>query len=298
MLNLNDVLNCRRVMVYRNQEIEYTTGLCNEVYLNTEQCLNLVQGLNINVNYMEDFLYMLRKHNCIGKSVSMFDDNVLINYLYDNNINIDSMILLTEKVKSSKVHDLNKFLKEAKETINKYGIYVPEPKMKHWERRKNTEKNLAMNLDMNALSDAAYRSNVYDDNFYLELADSIHNIVFKCSLESNRIYFNMMYEDYVSDYITDEEYDMIAYCCEVANYLMKYSDIGVYGLEVFMENALNVAMEGKHPVARNVGRSESNVMQELFDKADYNLRNNEDDYKVRRRTNISDEEVEEFRKYI
>ena len=57
-------------------------------------------------------------------------------------------------------------------------------------------------------------------------------------------------------------------------------------------------MEGKQPVARNVGRSESNVMQELFDKADYNLRNNEDDYKVRRRTNISDEEVEEFRKYI
>ena len=80
MLNLVDVLTCRRVMVYKGQEIEYTTGLCNEVYLNTEHCLNLVQNLNVNVCYMEDLVYLLRKHNILGNAISKYDDIIIINY--------------------------------------------------------------------------------------------------------------------------------------------------------------------------------------------------------------------------
>lgn len=295
MLNLVDVLTCRRVMVYKGQEIEYTTGLCNEVYLNAEHCLNLVQNLNVNVCYMEDLVYLLRKHNILGNAISKYDDIVIINYLYDNNINIDAMIKLTEKVKSSKTSDLNNFLKEAKETINKFGLYLPEPKMKHYDRRKNTEKNLADNLDMNAISESAFRSNMYEDNLYVDLADSIHQIIFRCGLESNREYFNMTYDDYISDYINDVEYDMIAYCCTVANYLMKYSDIGVYGIEVFMENALKVAMEGKN-VNVGIGRSETSVIQNIFENAGYGY---EDEGQVRRRrNNLSDEEIEEFKRYM
>ena len=295
MLNLVDVLTCKRVMVYKGYQIEYTTGLCNEIYVNANDCLNIIQSLNINVNYMEDLLYLLRKHNCIGSALSRYDDSVLLNYLYDNNINIDSIILLSDKVKSSKNCDFNKFLKEAKETINKYGLYVPEPKMKHYDRRKNTEKNLAMTLDMNALAEGAYRMGLYEENVYLDLADSIHHIIFKCNLESNRMYFNMSYNDYISDFITDIEYDMIAYCCEIANYLLRYSDIGVYGIEVFMENALNVAMEGKDMNRRIMERNESNVMQDLFDKASYNLNDNEP---IRKRTHLTDDEIEEFKRYM
>ena len=43
MLNLVDVLTCKRIMVYEGSMIEYTTGLSGEVYLNTQDILHVLQ---------------------------------------------------------------------------------------------------------------------------------------------------------------------------------------------------------------------------------------------------------------
>ena len=191
----------------------------------------------------------------------------------------------------------------AKNIIIKYGLYVPEPKMRHYDKNRNTDKNLAETLDLHALSDYAYRTNYYEDNIYIGLANAISRIVFNRDLESIRIYYDMLYEDYVSDYITDYEYDMIAYCCKIATYLLKYSDISIEGMEIFIKLALDNAMEefdNKSYINRsNFG--ESQAINNIFDKAMNNVDYNEYEEpqrKLEKRKHLSDEEIEEFKRYL
>lgn len=293
MLNLNDVLTCRRVMNYEGYCIEYSTGLCGEVYLNTVNCFSVIQNLYSNnfgyIQGMDDFAYLLRKYNCLSTIMCEFDDSTIAMYLYENNITIDTMITLCSKTKCNKFKD---FLTKAKETINKYGIYVPNPVMKHYNKINNQDKNLSERLDLDALSDGAYRLGMYEDQLYLDVADAIYNIVFNSTVENTRNYYNLRYEDYVSDYISDYDYDMIAYCCDIASYLLKYSDIGVFGLEVFMKYALEVAM--KDYGMKNSRVNNSNIIDNLFDKAIYN----QEPEKVTKKNHLSQSEIDDFRRYM
>ena len=297
-LNLNDVLTCRRMMDYQGICIEYTTGL-EEVFINPQDCFNvMVQSKGDNFGYLQsldDVVFLLKKHHCLSKSLMYYDDVVIADYLYSNNINIDLMIKLCDKMKCNK---FKTFLVNAKEIILKYGLYVPEPKMKHYDKRTNSEKNLAHTLDMNALDDGAYRMGWYTENAYVELANSICNLVFGRDLESLRYQFNMLYEDYLSDYITDFEYDMVAYCCKVASYLLKYSDIGIYGIEVFVKNALDVAIE-EFSGSKSKGRTssgEAEAINDIFDRAMYNVE--EPQRKLKKKSKYSQDEIDEFKKYF
>lgn len=299
-LNLSDVLTCRRVMDYQGICIEYTTGI-EEVYINAQDCFNvMVNSKDDNFGYvqsLDDVVFLLKKHHCLSKGLISFDDVIIADYLYSNNINIDLMIKLCDKMKCNK---FKTFLVNAKEIILKYGLYVPEPKMKHYDKRTNSEKNLASTLDMNALDEGAYRMNQYTENVYLDLATSVCQVVFGRDLESLRYQFNMLYEDYLSDYITDFEYDMVAYCCKVASYLLKYSDIGIYGIEVFMKNALEVALEDFSGYqSKSSGRTsfgEAEAINDIFDKAMYNVE--EQPRKLKKKTHLSQDEIDEFRKYL
>lgn len=300
MINLNDVLTCRRVMEYQGVGIEYTTGL-NDVFVNSNDIFVLSQSFN-NFGYLqslEDFVYLLEKHNCLSKSMMIYDNETLADYLYYNHINIDHIIKLCEKVKCDK---LKSFLTNAKSTILKYGIYVPNPKMKHYNKRSNNEKNLAETLDMGALEDGAYRMNQYTDNVYVDLANAVSMVVFNRNIDSVRTYYNLTYDDYLSDFITEYDYDMVAYCCMVASYLLKYSDIGIYGIEVFMRNALNVALEDFSKGSRNkrTDFDDKSAIGNIFDKA---MNNVEYDYeepqrKLGKKKHLSDEEIEEFKRYL
>ena len=297
-LNLNDVLTCRRMMDYQGICIEYTTGI-EEVYINAQDCFNvMVNSKGDNFGYvqsLDDVVFLLKKHHCLSKGLISFDDVIIADYLYSNNINIDLMIKLCDKMKCNK---FKTFLVNAKEIILKYGLYVPEPKMKHYDKRTNSEKNLAHTLDMNALDDGAYRMGWYTENAYVELANSICNLVFGRDLESMRYQFNMLYDDYLSDYITDYEYDMIAYCCKVASYLLKYSDIGIYGIEVFVKNALDVAIE-EFSGSKSKGRTssgEAEAINDIFDRAMYNVE--EPQRKLKKKSKYSQDEIDEFKKYF
>lgn len=295
-LNLVDVLTCKRVMDYQGICIEYTTGL-DEVYVKVYDCYNVM--INVkgdNFGYMQsidDLAFLLKKHKCLGKSLMLFDDVTIADYLYENNINIDVMIKLCERMKCNK---FKTFLINAKETILKYGLYVPEPKMKHYDKRLNNEKNLAETLDMNALDEGAYKMNQYADNVYLDLANSICYIVFNMDLESLRYRFNMLYEDYLSDFMNDYEYDMVAYCCYVASYLLRYSDIGIFGIEVFVKNALEVALEDFGGQQRRRLDGESGAINAIFDKAINNV--GEQPRKLKKKPHLSQDEIDEFKKYI
>ena len=299
MLRLNDVLDCKRVMGYKGAVIEYTTGL-NEVYLNPQDVLYVIQNVhNGEFGYlqtMEDLVYLLEKHNCLSKSLLAYDHVIIADYLYEKNINIDILIKLCEKVNANK---FKQFLIEAKDIINKYGLYVPEPKMKHYDRRKNNEKNLAETFDLKALSEGAYRLNVYEDNLYIDVANAVSNIVFNNDIESVRYNLNMLYEDYLSDYITDYEYDMVAYCSKVISYMLQYSDIGVYGMEVFAKGALEVALKDFDKNKYKNKERTSNLVENLFNMKNNN--SNELEYNEERmmpKRQVSDEDVEEFKRYL
>lgn len=300
-VNLKDVLECKRIMTYGNVVIEYTTDL-NSVYVNANDILFVMQNVHNEFGYvqtLEDLVYVLDKNHCLSKAMTYYDQVTIADYLYENHINIDMIIKVSEKVKCNK---FKQFLVEAKDIINKYGVYVPEPKMKHYERRNNNERNLAVTFDLNALPEAAYKLGMYEDNLYVEIANMISSIVFNNDIESVRYNLNMLYEDYLSDYITDYEYDMIAYCCRVVSYLMKYSDIGIYGMEVFTRGALDVALrdfdKNKY---KNKERTDS-VVENIFDRATYRNNDNALEYNenevMYKKKHLTDKEIEDFKKYL
>ena len=298
MLNLVDVLTCKRIMVYDGSKIEYTTGLSGEVYLNTQDVLYVIQRETSTVEYMDDLLYVLRKYNCITKAMAQYEDIVLVNYLYDNNINIDSIIQLSEKLK---LHKLNKFLNEVKENINRFGFYNPFTKFEHYDRRRNQEVNLADTLDMEAIREGAINLGMYEDQLYVDAAEMITTIVFGENLGDLRSRFYMYYEDRLSDYITDFEFDMVAYCCRLVSYMLRYWNVGLYGMEVFIRGALNEAVNSSNVKDRNrtTSMSESSTIQNIFDKATYGYEKYEEETpKLKKRINISDDDLDEFKKYM
>ena len=299
-VNLKDVLECKRIMNYGDIVIEYTTGI-DAVYVNANDILFVMQNAHSEFGYvqtLEDLVYLLEKNHCLSKSLSAFDHVEIADYLYENHINIDSIIKLADKCKANK---FKQFLTEAKDIINKYGLYVPNPKMKHYDRRRNNERNLAETFDLNVLGPAASRLGMYEDNLYVELANVVSLIVFHNDIESVRYNLNMLYEDYLSDYISDFEYDMIAYCCKIISYLLKYSDVGLYGVEVLTKMALDVAMRdfdrNKYDEKK---RATTNLVDSIFDKALYG--NNELEYNehevMYKKEKVSDKDVEDFRKYM
>ena len=299
-VNLKDVLECKRIMNYGDIVIEYTTGI-DAVYVNANDILFVMQNAHSEFGYvqtLEDLVYLLEKNHCLSKSLSAFDHVEIADYLYENHINIDSIIKLADKCKANK---FKQFLTEAKDIINKYGLYVSNPKMKHYDRRRNNERNLAETFDLNVLGPAASRLGMYEDNLYVELANVVSLIVFHNDIESVRYNLNMLYEDYLSDYISDFEYDMIAYCCKIISYLLKYSDVGLYGVEVLTKMALDVAMRdfdrNKYDEKK---RATTNLVDSIFDKALYG--NNELEYNehevMYKKEKVSDKDVEDFRRYM
>ena len=300
-LNLKDVLECKRIMTYGNVFIEYTTGL-DAVYINPQDVLYVMQNVHNEFGYvqtLEDLVYLLDKHGCLSKAMSAYDHVIIADYLFDNNMNIDMVIKLADKVKCNK---FKQFLVEAKDIINKYGVYVPEPKMKHYDRRTNNEKNLAATFDLDALADGAYRLGVYEDNLYLDVVNAITNIVFHNDIESIRFNLGMMYEDYLSDFITDYEYDMVAYCARVASYLLKYSDVGAYGIEILTRGALDVALRDFDKNKFKSKERTSSVVENIFDRAMYNVNKNELEYDeeavMYKKKHMTDKEIEDFKKYL
>jgi hypothetical protein len=299
-VNLKDVLECKRIMNYGDIVIEYTTGI-DAVYVNANDILFVMQNAHSEFGYvqtLEDLVYLLEKNHCLSKSLSAFDHVEIADYLYENHINIDSIIKLADKCKANK---FKQFLTEAKDIINKYGLYVPNPKMKHYDRRRNNERNLAETFDLNVLGPAASRLGMYEDDLYVGLANIVSLIVFHNDIESVRYNLNMLYEDYLSDYISDFEYDMIAYCCKIISYLLKYSDVGLYGVEVLTKMALDVAMRdfdrNKYDEKK---RATTNLVDSIFDKALYG--NNELEYNehevMYKKEKVSDKDVEDFRRYM
>lgn len=299
-INLKDVLECRRIMNYGDVVIEYTTGI-DSVYVNANDILFVMQNVHKEFGYvqtLEDLVYLLDKNKCLSRHLSAFDHVEIADYLYENNINIDSIIKLADKCKANK---FKQFLTEAKDIINKYGLYVPDPKMKHYDKRRNNEKNLAETFDINVLTNAAGRMGMYEDNLYVEVANAVSLIVFNNDIESIRYNLNMMYDDYLSDFISDFEYDMMAYCCKVMTYLLRYSDIGMYGIEVLTKIALDVAMRdfdrNKYDEKK---RATTNLVDSIFDKALYG--NNELEYNehevMYKKEKVSDKDVEDFRRYM
>lgn len=300
-VNLKEILECKRVMNYGDVVIEYTTGL-DVVYVNPQDIVFVMQNVHNEFGYVQsidDLAYLLIKHNCLSKAMMTYDQVVIADYIYANDINIEMIIKLADKVKCNK---FKQFLVEAKDIINKYGIYVPEPKMKHYDKRTNNERNLASTFDLNALSEGAYRLNVYEDNLYVDIVNAVTNVVFNNDIESLRYNLNMLYEDYLSDYITDYEYDMVAYCCRVASYILKYSNIGVYGIEIFMRGALEVALTDFDKNKFKDKKRTDSIVENIFDKALYNERQNELEYnegeKMYKKRHLTDDEINEFKRYM
>jgi hypothetical protein len=300
MIRLNDVLDCKRMMMYKNAMIEYTTDL-NGVYVNPQDILYVMQVVhNGEFGYLqtiEDFVYLLEKHGCLSKSVLYYNHVTIADYLCENNINIDTVITMCDKAKCNK---FKQFLVEAKEIILKYGIYIPEPKIKHYDRRKNNEKNLAETFDFSALTQGSYKLGMYEDNLYLEILNIVSNIVFNMDMESVRFNLNMMYDDYLSDYITDYEYDLVAHCCRIISYILNYSDIGVYGIEILTRCALEIALQDFDKNKYKSKERSRNVIENIFDQSLYNNDNNLE-YNEERMTpkqQVSDEDLSDFKRYL
>jgi hypothetical protein len=297
--NLNDVLSCKRVMDYKGISIEYTTDL-DGVKVDPYAILAIMQNVHREFGHLksiDDLAYVLTKHGCLPRSLSVYDNTIIADYIHEHKISIDVFIRLCDKFKSN---TFKGFLMGAKDVINKYGIYVPDPKMKHYNRRNNNERNLADTLDLQAVADGAYKLGLYTDNAYIAIADTITSIVFNMDLETLRCSLNMLYDDFVSDCISDYDFDMVAYCCKVMSYLLKYSDLGLEGLEVFTKAALEIAASeyDGSKYQTNFNGSTGDMIGELFDTFTTNDLEYNSKQKIYKKPQVSKSEVDDLKKYL
>lgn len=271
-IGLADVLNCIRVMNYNGNNIQYITGISSgDVQLSALDCFEVLKNDTRSIGYvvdLTDFVTMMTKSNTISKSILMsFNDVEIADYLSDTYIPINTVIGICDQYKADMFRN---FLRKAKTTISDIGLYLENSSFINAQKRSCTDKNLADSLDLKALSDYAYKNNM-DDNFtYLEICNMVSDIVFSDNLENVRINLNLYFDDYLCNFITQEEYNEIHFCCKVISYLMNYSDISLNGIEIFTRIALNSVITKSNKTQSQTGlkRRETNGYNSLNDSVE------------------------------
>lgn len=297
--NINDVLSCRRVMEYKGVTIEYVTDI-DGVKVNPYDMMTLMQHVFRDFGHIQtidDLAYLLSKHKCLPRYLATFELRLVADYMHENMV---SLSVFTKLGKACKAKEFETFLKSARDTINKYGVYLPDPTMKHYDRRKNNERNLADTLDLKALEHGSYRLGLYTDNAYIAVADAVTRIVFNRDLEDLRCQLGMLYDDYVSDYVSDYDFDTIAYCCKVMSYLLKYSDISIDGLEILTKMALDVAESeySGNKYQTDFNKSTGDMIGNIFDTFTTNDLEYNENQRVTKKNAISKSEVDDLKKYL
>lgn len=289
MIELRSVLECVRGMDYKGVNIHYVTGVCNEVRLSMDDCIEVLRRYdNGRIGYINDsydMLDVLGKSGAISKAVyETFQEHKIVYELEDHYINIDSMITVCEFYK---INDFKKFLVKAKKQINEFGSYIDHTTFVSLDKRNCNDRNLSNSLYLDVVSRYADINNMVSEDVYVEICDIVAGIVFGCTMEEIRSRYGLYYEDYLCDSISQFEFDKITFICSAITYLLKYSDLSLRGVEILADMASRAFTTNYQPKEYNYKNFRRNNKSEDVDPYLAPLKNKKES-----------EELEDFKRYM
>lgn len=241
MIVLEDVLGCVRVMSYRGMNINYTSGITVEdTKLSAYDVFCALKATGTNkLGYTEDIMdliSMCEKAGVISKAITLsFEEVKLYDYLMDAYIPIDSVIKIAREYKIEK---FEKFLVKAKKQIGEIGCFVDDISFNVNNKKKNNDQNASSALDLQAVDAYAKLNGISFEDAYIGACDVINNIVLGDTTENMRMKLNMFSDGFISEYISQREYDEVVLLSKVMTYLMWYSDISFEGMGIFCHMVL------------------------------------------------------------
>lgn len=287
MVELGSILNCVRGMEYKGINIRYITGVCNEVRLNMEDCMEVLRRFEYDrvgyINDSYDMLNLLGDSGSINKAIyKTFQEYKIVYNLEDNYINIESMITLCNYYKMSK---FGEFLLFVKNEIDKFGSYLGRNKFVSLNKRSVTEKNLSDTLSIDAITTYADLNGITPEEVYVEVCDIISGIIFDSTMEDVRARYGLYYEDHLCDSLDQTTFDRITFSCTAISYLLKHSNVSYKGMEIFVDMALRVFDEDYKPSVTHGGYKRKN-------------KTDDDAYLTPIKKNKENEELEDFKRYM
>ena len=241
MIILEDVLGCERVMNYRGMNIRYTSGITAEdTKVSAYDAFYALKAYGTSkVGYVEDIMdlvTMCEKAGVISKAIKLsFEEVKIYDYLMDAYISIDSVIAIA---KQYKIDNFEKFLVKAKKQIAELGCFVDDINFNVNDKKKNNDQNASSALDLQAVEAYANLNGMSFEDAYIGACDVINNIVLGDNTENMRLKLNMFTDGFISEYITQREYDEVVLLSKVMSYLMWYSDISFEGMGIFCHMVL------------------------------------------------------------
>lgn len=288
MIDLKSVLECVRGMNYRGINIRYITGVCNEVRLSMDDCIEVLRrnesGRVGYVNDSYDMLNILGDSGAISKAVyETFQEHKIVYELEDHYINIDSMLKVCD---SYKLNEFKKFLVDAKKQINEFGSYIDYTVFMSLDKRKCNDRNLSNTLQLDVIGRYADLNGMASEDVYVEICDIVASIVFGTTMEEIRSRYGLYFEDYLCDSITQFEFDKITFLCSVISYLLKYSDLSLRGVEILADMASRAFITNYKPKEYNYKN---------FKRTN---KSDDDPYLTPLKDKKESEELEDFKRYM
>lgn len=263
MIRLEDVLDCERVMVYRDNTLRYKSGLTDsETRINAVDFYEVIRNSGErSLGYMSDIydlINMLEKSGCISNAVvKSFTPEKILDYLNDYYVPIDMCIKVVSHYGLSVFKE---FLNKAKKQIGKLGCYIGDVEFNVNDKRHCQDLNASSYLDLNAVDSYAYDNGLSYQEVYIEACNIINTIVLGDTTDVVRMNLNLFSDDYICNHISQKEYDEVVLLSKALSYLLRYSNIVFDGLGIFCRMILNSYQDSYKGTSSMSGMYESRTV--------------------------------------
>lgn len=282
MIRLEEVLNCERVMVYRDNSLRYISGLTvSETKVKAIDFYEVIKNSGErSLGYMSDIydlVNMLDKSGAISKVViKSFTPEKILDYLDDYYVPIDVCIRIADHYG---ITSFKEFLNKAKHQIGKLGCYIGDVDFNVNDKRHCQDLNVSSYLDLNAVDSYAYDNGMSYQEVYIEACDIINMIVLGDTTENVRMNLNLFSDDYICNSISQKEYDEVVLLSKALSYLLRYSNIVFEGLGIFCRMILNASQDSyKGNNSKDGMYSTRNAVPKKKNTIDYNSYEEYSDY--------------------
>lgn len=249
MITVKDVVDCVRVANYKGNGIRYKSGLTKgEVYMSSIDCFELFKNQFMRqigqMRDMYDLVTMMKDADLLSPAIEQtFSEESIFYGFSEVYVPVSAIKKVCMKYG---IKDLIKWLDRVVAEVDEIGIFTNGVKFTTNDKRLCNELNLSDALDKDALCEYARLNNMFEDSCYIDIANAISNIVFGDDLHNVRYHYNLYDNDYLCDYITQEEYDEIVFLCKIMTYMLKYCAISIDGMQLFCKLAISSIDKNKY----------------------------------------------------
>lgn len=216
-----DLMDIVKNMDYKGNDIHYYTGICkNEVFISLADVLDIISH-NKRTELL-DTEKVLIKAGVIPEYIKNMRPYFIESYINNQCVIYTAVIKVCEYYGEK---DLQIFINNAVKMINEIGFYVEGLRYNYTNRKKNREPNVSDLLRMSDIEKYYNNSKILNwgyrvENIYQDVVDMISNLVFDTDIANLRYDRNINYDEKVSDFVTDREFNQLSIVSKIFSYML------------------------------------------------------------------------------